>query len=319
MPNLYYYFNKQSSFYFNLDYRLIFGGDSIQITMPNNNSSQTIFNVLEDDNSSHYYTLNTMYITLAFTDIGQYQLVLEGNRNDYTNNNTDKIMIMIPIYINARNTIEGADSPITKMNNIYLSNIFQNMRLEETYNFSFGNNQVGSDENTIDMNMFLTGNTAAFYFPKIVDSNTNYKLIIFKRSNLVVNLTVPNTNVLLASLTKVPRYSVYTENSKQMKNIIVETNGMAITSTTETDIYIDCSPTNNIGEAVDIYTSKDMDQLKLFKINDVKVWAFRFVTIFIILLIIFVIIKIFQVSINGTTDRGLLNLTSTGASTGTSN
>lgn len=294
MSNLYYYFNNQSSFYFNIDGSRIFGGDIIQITMPNNNSNQSIFHLLEDDVSS-YYTLNKMYISLSFSlDIGIYQLILEGNKNDYTNNTSDKIIIMIPIFNKTANTIEGPESAITKMNNVYISSIFKNMEMDETYNFTYGPNQ-----DSVDMNLFLSGLNDAEFYPKIIDSNNIYKVIIFKKSNLSVN--EPSSNLLLSSLTYNPKYQIFTDNAAQKKQIKVESNGIAITTTTETDIYIDCSPTNNIGEEVDIYTSKNMDQLKLFKINDLKVWAFRFVTIFIILLIIILIIKLFQVTINGST------------------
>jgi hypothetical protein len=72
-------------------------------------------------------------------------------------------------------------------------------------------------------------------------------------------------------------------------------NGSAITKITEQDIYIDCSPTNNLGQPVDIYTSKNLDQLKMFEIHDLKIWAFRIITIFVIILIVFVIIKMFRI------------------------
>ena len=295
MSNLYYYFNNQTTFYYDVDGSRRMGGDVIQITMPNNNSSQSIFNLVEDDSSSHYYTLNKIYISLSFSaDIGQYQLLLEGNKNDYTNNKTEQILIMIPIFNSATQTIKGPESAITQMNNVYISSIFKNMGLQETYNFSYG-----ETDNSIDMNLFLSGNSPAYYFPKIIDTNNKYKVIIFKKSNLYINL--PESNVLLATLSRRPNYDIFKDNASQMKNITVESNGIAITSSIETDIYIDCSPTNNVGEPVDIYTSKDLDQLKFFKINDLRVWAFRLVTIFIILLIIFIIIKIFQVTINGET------------------
>jgi len=71
---------------------------------------------------------------------------------------------------------------------------------------------------------------------------------------------------------------------------------MPITPSTETDIYIDCSPTDSKGESVAVYTSKNLDQLNFFKINDLKVWAFRFITFFVLLLIIFIVIKFFQIT-----------------------
>ena len=290
MANLYYYFNKQTSFYYSADGSQILGGDVIQITMPTNNSNQTVFSLL-DGNETNYYTLNSMFIALSFDPkLGMYQLILQGNKNDYTNNKTNQILLMIPILNKASDTINGVQSPITQINNIYIRSILKNMEFEGTYNFSYGENQ-----DSVDMNKMLTGNTEAVYYSNVIDSNTKCNIIIFNKSNLYVVLPdIP----LLKTLTRRPLISKLNDS---MKKITVENNGMNIVSTTETDIYIDCSPTNNIGEKVDIYTSKDLDQLKLFKINDIKVWAFRFVTIFIILLIIFIIIKLFQVSINGKT------------------
>lgn len=291
MANLYYFFNKQTSFYYTADGSQILGGDVIQITMPNNNSNQTVFSLL-DGKETHYYTLNTMYIALSFDPkLAMYQLILQGNKNDFTNNKTSQILLMIPILNKGSNTILGLKSPITQINNIYIGSILKNMEFEGTYNFTYGENQ-----DSVDMNKMLTSNSEAVYYPNIIDANIKSNIIIFSKSNIYAVL--PEI-ALMKTLTRRPLLSKL---DVPMKNITVENNGMQIVSTTETDIYIDCSPTNNIGQAVDIYTSKDLDQLKLFKINDLKVWAFRFVTIFIILLIIFVIIKLFQVSINGKTN-----------------
>ena len=288
MANVYYYFNKQTSFYYTADGSQILDGDIIQITMPNNNTNKSIF-TLTDGKDTHYYTLNSMYLALSFDPkMGMYQLILQGNKNDYTNNKTNQILIMIPIFTKASDTIGKAESPITQINNIYLDGILKNMEFETTYNFSYKDS-----EDSIDMNKMLTGNTEAVYYPNVIDANINSNIIIFSKSNLYI---VMSETALMKTLTRRP---LLTKLNVPMKKITVESNGMEIVSTTETDIYIDCSPTNNVGEAVDIYTSKDLDQLKLFKINDLKVWAFRFVTIFIILLIIFIIIKLFQVSING--------------------
>lgn len=290
MANLYYYFNKQTSFYYSADGSQILGGDVVQITMPNNNSNQTVFSLV-DGKETHYYTLNSMYLSLSFDPkMGLYQLILQGNKNDYTNNKTSQILLIIPILNNASDTIGKNASPITQINNVYIENILKNMEFEATYNFSYG-----EIEDSVDMNKMLTGNTEAGYYSNIVDGNVTSNIIVFNRSNLYVTI---NETALMKTLKRRPLLSKLTT---PIKKITVESNGMQIVSTTETDIYIDCSPTNSIGEKVDIYTSKDLDQLKLFKINDIKVWAFRFVTIFIILLIIFIIIKLFQVSINGKT------------------
>lgn len=293
MANLYYYLNNQTSFYYSIDGSQILGGDVIQITMPNNNTNQTVFSLV-DGKETHYYTLNSMYLSLSFDPkFGMYQLILQGNKNEYKNNNTSQLLIIIPIFNNATDTIDGLaakKNPITNTNNVYLRNILSNMEYEGTYNFSY----QGIDD-SVDMNYMLSGNSNAVYYPNIIDGNINSNIIVYDRSNLYVTL---NESPLLNSLTRRPLLSKL---NVPKKTITVQSNGSEIVTTTETDIYIDCSPTNNIGEKVDIYTSKDLDQLDLFKINDLKVWAFRFVTIFIILLIIFIIIKLFQVSINGKT------------------
>ena len=295
MANLYYYFNNQTSFYYNYDGSKILGGDVVQITMPNNNNSKSVFSLL-DGNILHYYTLNSMYIALSFDPkLGKYQLILQGYKNDYANNTSSQILLMLPIFNYASNTINGGQSSVTQLNNIYINSILRNMEFEGTYNFTYG-----EMEDSVDMNYFLTNNSEAAYYANIVDSNVKTNVIVFSKSNFYVAL--PEIG-LLKGLKFRPDTTKLTGSGTQMQTITVESNGSGIISTTETDIYIDCSPTNNIGEAVDIYTSKDMDQLNFFQINDLKVWAFRFVTFFVMLLIIFVIIKIFQITINGKTNE----------------
>ena len=290
MANLYYYFNKQTTFSYSADGSTILGGDVIQITMPGNNSNQSIFSLV-DGKETHYYTLNSMYVALSFEpEFGMYQLILQGNKNDYTNNTTNQILIMIPIFNKASDTINGAESPVTQLNNIYIKSILGGVSFDDSYTFTYG-----ETEQSVDMNKMLSGNTEAAYYRNIIDSNIKSNIIIFKKSNLYVVLPeIDSLKVLINRPSMSPL-------NNAIQKITVENNGMQIMATMETDIYIDCSPTNSIGEKVDIYTSKDLEQLEFFKINDLKVWAFRFVTIFIILLIIFVIIKLFQVSINGQT------------------
>ena len=283
--SLSYYFNPQSSFYYTSDGTRILNGDVIQITMPNNNTSQSVF-TLVDGKSKHFYTLNSMYITLSVNSYyGKYFLILQGNKNDHASNAKEQILIMLPVYDDVKNTMEGTVNSITRLNNLYIDSLLRNMELDATYNFSYGTNS-----STIDMNNFIVDTSVAYYFPKIVNSNINYNIIFLTKSNLYFN-PLPSKSLLGSLIKPMDVSSLLGNNIIEIRN-----NGGPITSTTETDIYIDCSPTNNIGEKVDIYTSKDMDQLKFFKINDLKVWAFRFITIFVIILIIFIIIKIFQIS-----------------------
>lgn len=297
MANLYYYFNNQTSFYYNFDSSKILGGDVVQITMPNNNNNQSIFSIL-DDNIIHYYTFNSIYIAKSFSsETGKYQLILQGYKNDYANNTSSQLLLMLPIFNKASDTINGKSNSVTQLNNVYIDSILKNMEFQGTYNFKYG-----EMEDSVDMNKFLTNNTEAAYFTNIVDSNIKTNVIVFSKSNFYVAL--PEIG-LLQGLKTPPDTTKLTGSGTPMKPITIESNGVKIVSTTETDIYIDCSPTNNIGEQVDIYTSKDMDQLNFFQINDLKVWAFRFVTFFVMLLIIFIIIKIFQITINGKTDNGI--------------
>jgi hypothetical protein len=296
MAALYYYFNNQTSFYYNYDAAKILGGDVVQITMPNNNNNQSVFSIL-DDNVMNYYTLNSLYIALSFSsEQGKYQLIIQGYKNDYSNNKSSQILLLLPIFNRSSQTINGTGNSITNLNNVYIDSILKNMEFEGTYNFKYGDM-----EDSVDMNKFLTNNTEAAYFTNIVDSNIKTNVIVFSKSNFYMAL--PKIPLLDTGLKTRIVTTKLTESGTPMKSITVESNGSKIISTTETDIYIDCSPTNNIGEKVDIYTSTDLDQLKFFQINDLKVWAFRFITFFVMLLIIFVIIKIFQITINGKTDN----------------
>ncbi len=296
MASLYYYFNNQTSFYYNYDGTKILGGDVVQITMPNNNRNQSVFSIL-DGNIIHYYTLNSMYIALGLsTETGKYMLILQGYKNDYSNNLSSQILLILPIFNRASDTINGMGNSITSLNNVYIDSILKNMEFEGTYNFKYG-----EMEDSVDMNKFLTNNNEAVYYTNIVDSNIKTNVVVFSKSNFYVAL--PKIGLLEGLKTRIDTTKL-TGSGTPRKSITVESNGTKIVSNTETDIYIDCSPTNNIGEKVDVYTSKDMDPLKFFQINDLKVWAFRFVTFFVMLLIIFVIIKIFQITINGKTDNG---------------
>jgi hypothetical protein len=285
MTQLSYYFNDQTSFYYN-DIISIFSGSAIEITMPNNNSSLSVIQISNTTGMPSYYTLNSIYITLTSTydnapvNNSTYQLILQGNLNDYKNDTINKLIIIIPIFTEVSNTTEGKPTPLTNINNEYLNNLFENMQLHESYNYLSG----------MDINNFLSGSSSAIMYDNVSDtnlSNINFKVIQCKESNLWTNKEF-SLSSLLSFKTRIPNTTPFSIN--------LLNNGKSITTIAENDIYIDCSPTNNIGERVDVYTSKDLDQLKMFKVNDLKVWAFRFITIFVILIIIFIIIKIFQIN-----------------------
>jgi hypothetical protein len=303
-PLLTYYFNNQKTFYYNPPSKL-FAGDVIPISMSNNDSSKSVISFTNKGITS-YYTLNSLFISLNTNDkIGSmYQLILQGNKNDYANNSTNQILFIIPIFKTLPETIEGKSTSITALNKLYISSILDNIVIGETYNFTYKNTARTVDSDTIDMNQFLVGINEGKLYTNIIDSNTNYiyNIIEFESSNLFYNISssVPELSNLLKTI------SIGTTESIPIN--ILNNNG-PISTITETDIYIDCSPTNNIGEAVDIYTSKNLDQLNLFQIDDLKIWAFRFITIFVILLIIFVTIKIFNIS-----EKTTLNTTSTPSS-----
>jgi hypothetical protein len=282
---LYYFFNDQKSFYFSSNGEQILNGDVVKITMPNNNGSQSVIKIVED-NTPSYYALNSIYISLNMTSgiNSTYQLMLQGNRNDFTNNTSNQILLILPIFNSVNDTIEKTQNAITNINDVYINALFNNMRLNETYNFTSGSSAV---QQTMDINQFLSSQTVSKYY-NVTENNINYRVMKFDKSNLWIS-SFPSRSLLGSLIRKPSITGSYT-------NVDVKNNRTPLTTITETDIYIDCSPTNNIGEKVDIYTSKDLDQLKFFKIDDIRVWAFRFITICLIILIIFVIIKIFQVS-----------------------
>ena len=291
-PQLSYYFDSQRSFFYEKPSTLL-SGNTLPITMPNNNSGKSTMS-LKINGVNSYYTLNSFYISLNMNKniTASYQLILQGNKNDYANDNIRQILVIIPIFNDVYNTIQKTNDSIIKINNLYITSIFNHARVEETYNFTYGNGTDIDNIDKIDINQLLAGADSGKFYKNIIDTTTNinYNIIQFEKSNLWYPSTEKPPSIFSA-LIKSPFIGTTTSESINVKNNLNE-----IKPITETDIYIDCSPTNNIGEAVDVYTSKDLDQLKLFKINDLKIWAFRFITIIVIVLIIFLIIKIFQIS-----------------------
>jgi len=298
-PQLLYYFNKQNNFVYTLEQ--LFNGTVIQIDMPYNDNSTSVIalaNVKDKQAMSpNYYTFNKMYIggrKLDETNRISYDLIIQGSINDYTHNSLKQILFIIPIYESAYSTIK-ADSPITSVNNKSLKALFKNINLTGTPNIlSLERDGI----NSIDLNNFfgnlysteLSSNAILSTNIKDEKSKITYNIIEFKRSYLWINTS------------SIPALSVITEyylpEIKDTNKVVINVmnNNMAITPSTETDIYIDCSPTDSKGKSVAVYSSKNLDQLNFFKINDLKVWAFRFITFFVLLIIIFVVIKFFQVT-----------------------
>ena len=282
-----YYFTNQTSFHYIPQVsRNFFNGDAIEIEMLNNNSSLSVISINDSELGTQFYTLNKMYITLtpnnfaANISLTPYQLILQGNLNDYNNNSSKQILIFIPIFNLKTNTINGTnkDDSKTQINNLFMNDIIQNMKSGETYNILNG----------IDFNNFIPERSGKYY--EYLYQNINYSIIQFTESTIWTNLIVP------------PSVSRYTLTNKfsitpgQKYDIDVINNGKSLAERYESnDIYIDCQPTNNTGQPVNVYTSKNLDQLKMLQIDDLQVWAFRIVTIFVIILIIFFIIKMFQI------------------------
>lgn len=293
MATLSYYFNSQTVFkYSNKPERFLSGindtnSDAFAIDLPNNDSSVPVISIKMEEGLPRFYSFNKIYISLTslYDNKGiansKYQLILQGNLDNFTTNSTNQIIIIIPIFTSVSSTIEGAENVTTNMNSNYLDVIFNNITEDGRQNYLNG----------VDFNQFLVGASKANYYSNVTDSGSNpttvYTIIQFKESNLYQNLNIP----IWASFSVEPSMPSYDADT-----IIVKNNGKPITKTTQEDIYIDCSPTNNLGQPVDIYTSKNLDQLAMFEINDLKVWAFRIITIFVIILIVFVIIKIFQIN-----------------------
>ena len=291
MDTLSYYFNSQSVFQYNDTTPLLSSignnnSNAVPVSLPNNDSSVPVISIKTDEGLPRYYSLNQIYLSLTSLYDGQgikdsmYQLILQGNLDNYTTNSSNQLLIIIPIFTNINATIEGVENSITNMNSTYLNTIFNNMIVDQRQNYVGG----------VDFNQFLSGTSKAKYYSNVTDSNTNpttiYTIIQFQKSNLYQYIKIPDW-ISFTSAPLMPEYDA--------DEIITINNGKPISKTTQQDIYIDCSPTNNLGQPVDIYTSKNLDQLAMFEINDLKVWAFRVITIFVIMLIVFVIIKIFQV------------------------
>ena len=318
MATLSYYFDNETSVYYENVTNILNGSDnktsgtgvSIPITLINHSNSITM-SIKNSESIAKYYTLNkiflsgTSYFSTVKTDktISQsipnnsnYQLILQGILNDSNNNKNNQILIILPIFTNVSNTIQGNNNSVTNLNNSYLNELLN-------INIGHTNNIV----NGFDINNFLSGTTSANLYTNVSNNNIIYTIIQFQKTNLWANIKLP-TNIKLTNLF-IP--------STLPETISVLNNGNALTTSISNDIYIDCSPTNNLGEKIDVYSSKDLDQLNLFKIDNVDViyvWG-AFLLSFVILAAIFVgLLKIFQMSQTNSGD-GIFNIFSKGQPT----
>jgi hypothetical protein len=220
--------------------------------------------------------------------------MFQGYINDYTQNSMKQILIILPVFDSSYAAIEP-DSSITMLNNKYLTNLFSKINYLDKPNII-----ANSDIKSIDLNNLIGPMNKAKFYSNVVDerSKISYTVIEFDQSYLWLDKT---TKIMIQNLEPLRmgyKLPIITPSGGKITpvDIRVVNNFKQIETTTATDIYIDCSPTNNKGAPVDIYTSKNLDQLKMFKINDLRIWAFRFITIFVILLIVYVVIKVFQLS-----------------------
>jgi hypothetical protein len=281
-----YYFDNVQTIQYNPP-TLLLSGDVLPITMPYNNSSKSVMTLTHKGTTS-YYTLNSLYISLNSNNKikTMYQLIIEGNKNDYANNSTNKFLFIIPIFNNVAETIQGNIDDSNKLNNIYISSILDNIKIGEKYNYKFGTSN--SDNSVIVMNQLLLGITEGTLYNNIIDSNTNiiYNIIQFNNSNIYYNfsrrindLSNFTRSILIGTINSVP--------------IDILNNNGPISTITESDIYIDCSPTNTLGETVAVYTSKNLDQLDLLKIDDINHWGSIIGIILILVAIIYFTIIMF--------------------------
>ena len=119
-----------------------------------------------------------------------------------------------------------------------------------------------------------------------MNNNITYTIVHFEKTNLWANINLPSNITLTNPF--IP--------STVPTTISVRNNGNIIKTAMANDIYIDCSPTNNVGESVAVYTSKNLDQLNFFKIDNFDVWGGFLLAIIILFVVVFGAIKMFQLS-----------------------
>lgn len=293
-----YYFNTETSFNYEPTTNILSQSNSTGVSIPirllNNNSSLSVISIMNNSESiASYYTLNKIFLsgTSVFSTLNQnntvsqnkptgsiYQLILQGYLNDYNQNQNNQILIILPIFTNVSNTKQGNNNSVTNLNNTYLNDLL---------NISIGN--TNNVVNGIDINSFLSGATSANFYKNVINNNiTNitYTIVHFGKTNLWANIKLPS-NIRLTS-PFIP--------STIPTTISVRNNGNIIKTAMANDIYIDCSPTNNVGESVAVYTSKNLDQLNFFQIDNFNVWGGFLLAIVILFIVVFGAIKMFQFS-----------------------
>jgi hypothetical protein len=120
------------------------GLDGMQISMPSNNSSESVM-YFTYNNQRTYYTLNNLYlINTPITNNkihSSYSFVISGYRNDYYNDGNNIILIIVPIMNNINDTLGGSNYSIVTTNNSDIDELINNIQPDENvYNINLNLN-----------------------------------------------------------------------------------------------------------------------------------------------------------------------------------
>ena len=277
-------------------------GDYIRIEMPYNDSNKNviIMNIVDGDYNpkQHFFALNLMYLTKTLNNPNSsYSIILQGNRNDYNNDNLNQLLIIIPIMDSINNTISynNINKKKKKKSSAFQSKI---KKANEDLTGIINNitNDIYNAPKPIDPNNFLFNlNSGTLYTKKnsetikrdifVLDSSELYKKIIVPGDESDRKLAALNSSITLSA------------NDYDSKVVKIKNNEQDVTLTTTTEpIYIDCNPVDDNSEPIDKYTSINPIQLNFSKINNIVIWFLSFLTFFIVLLIVYVIYMGFSMS-----------------------
>lgn len=269
------------------------GLDGIQISMPNNNSSQSVMFLTQNDQRA-YYTLNNLYLIKTPKGIinSTYSLVISGNRNDYNNDVNNLVLIIIPIMNSIKHILGGKN---VAYNNLSISNLISNMSDSYSMNLNLNNFlDVTGGKPVINMYSFT---------PTLIKNKNapNYTIITLSASNIYSNnmnnlIGTSKNRGYIGNVKDIPKlFTNFAEmDLTSLKPIPIEliNNGRSV-SVQSDDIYIDCQPTNIEGEDTDVYMSKNLDNLRIGDIKNFNLWLFRFLTVFVIIFVVFLITRLF--------------------------
>jgi hypothetical protein len=271
------------------------GLDGIQISMPNNDSSESVMFLTQNDQHA-YYTLNQLYLIKTPKGIinSSYSLVVSGNRNDYNNDVNNVLLIIIPIMNSIKFVLGGKH---VASNNLIINNLISNIT-NDSYSLEVNLNNlfdISGGNPTINMYSFT---------PSLIHNINapNYTIITLSASNIYSNNI--NTNLIgtpqkpgyIRHLKDIPKpFTSFAQmDPTSLKPIPIKliNNGRSV-SVFSDEIYIDCQPTDINGEDKDVYMSKNLDNLRIGDIKNFNLWLFRFLTVFVIMFIVFLIIRMF--------------------------